>query len=201
MPFSPHLADFQPVDPSQKFGYSLVRVQFWIGGTKWEWTSSEGDIVLYGASQHAGKMLTMHPANGYGSSAQERSSCLSARPHQARHRSRCRLAHHRPLRPACRVPAHEWHRSASDAEIRTEGAVTMPRTRNNKDKQPHRILSIVIDNNSGLDEETGIGQRRSIGGAWINSPTRWGCWRGDHGTVDSTTPFVKSLAPYLVAGT
>lgn len=44
--------------------------------------------------------------------------------------SRCRLAHHRPLRPACRVPAHEWHRAASDAEIRTEGAVTMLGTRN-----------------------------------------------------------------------
>ena len=61
MPFSPHLADLQPADPSQKFGYSLVRVQFWIGGTKWEWTSSEGDVTLYGASQHTGTMLTMHP--------------------------------------------------------------------------------------------------------------------------------------------
>ena len=38
-----------------------MTVQFWIGGTKWEWTSSEGDITLYGASQHAGTMLTMHP--------------------------------------------------------------------------------------------------------------------------------------------
>jgi hypothetical protein len=61
MPFSPHLADLQPADPSQKFGYSLVRVQFWIGGTKWDWTSSEGDVTLYGASQHTGTMLMMHP--------------------------------------------------------------------------------------------------------------------------------------------
>ena len=61
MPFSPHLADLQPADPSQKFGYSLVTVQFCIGGTKWEWTSSEGDVALYGASQHAGTTLTMHP--------------------------------------------------------------------------------------------------------------------------------------------
>lgn len=38
-----------------------MRVQFWIGGTKWEWTSSEGDVILYGASQHAGTMRTMHP--------------------------------------------------------------------------------------------------------------------------------------------
>jgi hypothetical protein len=61
MPFSPHLADLQPADPSRKFGYSRATVQFWIGGTKWEWTSSEGDVALYGASQHPGTMLTMHP--------------------------------------------------------------------------------------------------------------------------------------------
>jgi hypothetical protein len=61
MPFSPHLADLQPVDASQKFGYSVVRVEFWIGGTRWEWTSSEGEVALYGASQHPGTMFTMHP--------------------------------------------------------------------------------------------------------------------------------------------
>jgi hypothetical protein len=62
MPFSPHVADLQPADASQKFGYSVARVEFWIGGTKWDWTSSEGDeIALYGASQHPGTMLTMHP--------------------------------------------------------------------------------------------------------------------------------------------
>ena len=61
LPFSPHLADLQPVDASQKFGYSVMRVEFWIGGTRWEWTSSEGEVALYGASQHPGTMLTMHP--------------------------------------------------------------------------------------------------------------------------------------------
>jgi len=61
MPFSPHLADLQPVDASQKFGYSVARVEFWIGGTRWEWTSSEGGVALYGASQHPGTILTMHP--------------------------------------------------------------------------------------------------------------------------------------------
>ena len=61
MPFSPHLADLQPVNASQKFEYSVVRVEFWIGGTRWEWTSSEGDVALYGATQHPGTMLTMHP--------------------------------------------------------------------------------------------------------------------------------------------
>jgi hypothetical protein len=62
MPFSPHLADLQPVDASQKFGYSVVRVEFWIGGTRWDETDSTwGDVALYGASQHPGTMLTMHP--------------------------------------------------------------------------------------------------------------------------------------------
>jgi hypothetical protein len=28
MPFSPHLADLQPVDASQKFGYSAMRLEF-----------------------------------------------------------------------------------------------------------------------------------------------------------------------------
>jgi hypothetical protein len=61
LPFSPHLADLQPADASQKFGYSVMKVQFWIGGTRWECTSSEGDVALYGASHHPGTMLTMHP--------------------------------------------------------------------------------------------------------------------------------------------
>ena len=54
------LANLQPVDASQKFGYSVVRVEFWIGGTRWEWTSSESEVA-HGASQHPGTMLTMHP--------------------------------------------------------------------------------------------------------------------------------------------
>ena len=61
MPFSPHLADLQPVDASQKFGYSVVRVQFWIGGARWDATDSRGDVDLHGANQHPGTMLTMHP--------------------------------------------------------------------------------------------------------------------------------------------
>ena len=61
MPFSPHLADLQPADASQKFGYSVVRVEFWIGGTRWETTDSRGEAALYGANQHPGTMLTMHP--------------------------------------------------------------------------------------------------------------------------------------------
>ena len=61
MPFSPHLADLQPVDASQKFGYSVARVEFWIGGARWEATDSRSDVALYGANQHPGTMLTMHP--------------------------------------------------------------------------------------------------------------------------------------------
>ena len=34
MPFSPHLADLQPVDASQKFGYSVVRLEFGLSRNK-----------------------------------------------------------------------------------------------------------------------------------------------------------------------
>jgi hypothetical protein len=62
MPFSPHLADLQPVDASQKFGYSVARVELSIGGARWDVSdSSWGEVVLYGANQHPGTMLTMHP--------------------------------------------------------------------------------------------------------------------------------------------
>jgi hypothetical protein len=62
MPFSPHLADIQPVEASQKFGYSVVRLEFGIGGTKWDWTSSEsGELALYGIQSDPGTMLTMRP--------------------------------------------------------------------------------------------------------------------------------------------
>jgi hypothetical protein len=62
MPFSPHLADLQPVDASQKFGYSVVRVELWIGGARWDESDSTwAEVALYGASQHPGTLLTMHP--------------------------------------------------------------------------------------------------------------------------------------------
>jgi hypothetical protein len=41
------------------------------------------------------------------------------------------LAHHRPLRTACRVPAVERYRPTDDAEIRAEGSLTrLPHLRN-----------------------------------------------------------------------
>jgi hypothetical protein len=62
IPFSPHLADLQPVDASQKLGYSVARVGLSIGGARWDVSdSSWGEIVLYGANQHPGTMLTIHP--------------------------------------------------------------------------------------------------------------------------------------------
>ena len=62
MPFSPHLADLQPVVASQKFGYSVVRVQLWIGGARWDETDSRwSEVALYGGNQHPGTMLTIHP--------------------------------------------------------------------------------------------------------------------------------------------
>jgi hypothetical protein len=33
-PFSPHLADLQPVDASQQFGYSVVRLEFGLSRNK-----------------------------------------------------------------------------------------------------------------------------------------------------------------------
>ena len=43
----------------QDFGEA--QVQFWIGGARWDATDSRGDVDLYGANQHLGTMLTMHP--------------------------------------------------------------------------------------------------------------------------------------------
>ena len=38
-----------------------MRVEFWIGGARWDESNSEGEVALYGASQHPGTMRTMHP--------------------------------------------------------------------------------------------------------------------------------------------
>ena len=59
-PFSPHLADLQPADASQKFGYSSAKVELWIGGTNWD-ANTGGTVTLYGADQHPGTILTMRP--------------------------------------------------------------------------------------------------------------------------------------------
>jgi len=60
IPFSPHLADLQPVDPSQKFAYSVLDVVLWIGGAKWS-ANTGGTVVLYGADDHPETLLTLQP--------------------------------------------------------------------------------------------------------------------------------------------
>jgi len=61
IPFSPHLADLQPENPAKKFAYSELHLRLWIAaGTDWDSTTGDG-IVLYGAEDHAGTMLTLNP--------------------------------------------------------------------------------------------------------------------------------------------
>jgi hypothetical protein len=67
IPFSPHLADLQPADPSVKFAYSEMFVALGlsaepISGPKTSRTSNIGDGVrLYGKDDHPGTMLTLQP--------------------------------------------------------------------------------------------------------------------------------------------
>lgn len=61
VPFSLHLADLQPKDPSQKFGYSELTVELWISGDeKWS-LNTGGAINLYGSGHHPNTILTMLP--------------------------------------------------------------------------------------------------------------------------------------------
>lgn len=60
IPFSPNLADIQPADESQKFKYSELQVELWIGGVRWS-TNTAGTATLYGADTHSGTTLTLHP--------------------------------------------------------------------------------------------------------------------------------------------
>jgi hypothetical protein len=60
VPFSPHLSDLQPADPSQKFAYSELRVTLWIGGKHWS-ANTGGGITLYGATSHPDTMVSLHP--------------------------------------------------------------------------------------------------------------------------------------------
>ena len=60
IPFSPHLADLQPEDASQKFRYSELSVDLWIGGVTWS-ANTAATVILYGANTNADKMLTLRP--------------------------------------------------------------------------------------------------------------------------------------------
>lgn len=61
IPFSEHLADLQPKDPSQKFSYSVLHIVLWIaGGERWS-ANTGGGGVLYGADDHPRTMLSLNP--------------------------------------------------------------------------------------------------------------------------------------------
>ena len=61
IPFSPHLADLQPEDASQKFAFSEMTVKLWIGGARWD-ADTGGNVTLYGADRHPGTM-TIRPGD------------------------------------------------------------------------------------------------------------------------------------------
>ena len=61
IPFSPHLADLQPMDAGRKFSYYELYIELWIaGGERWS-TNMGGTATLYGADDHANTMLTLKP--------------------------------------------------------------------------------------------------------------------------------------------
>jgi hypothetical protein len=60
IPFSSNLADVQPEDPGQKFGYFTMTTGLWIGGSKWS-TNAGGTITLHGNDDRTGTMLTLRP--------------------------------------------------------------------------------------------------------------------------------------------
>ena len=60
IPFSPDLADLQPEDPAQKFGYFELRVSLWVAAGE-EWAMGIGEVHLYGAEDHANTTLTLRP--------------------------------------------------------------------------------------------------------------------------------------------
>lgn len=63
IPFSPHLADFQPEDPSAKFSYweLWVSLEIIIAVRNIQWTVGAGDAALFGNDSHPGTMLTLEP--------------------------------------------------------------------------------------------------------------------------------------------
>lgn len=61
IPFSPHLADLQPKDPSQKFSYRRLDITLWVAAGE-QWTGNTGgSVALYGSDGRPGTMLTLNP--------------------------------------------------------------------------------------------------------------------------------------------
>jgi hypothetical protein len=62
IPFSPHVADLQPENPGQHFGYSTLTIVLWLGGELWSESQASGsEIALYGSDGHPDTMLTLRP--------------------------------------------------------------------------------------------------------------------------------------------
>jgi hypothetical protein len=65
LPFSPHLADFQPADPSRKFAYSEMVIGLELSSVLPHMSSKSsgggGGVILYGNENHPGTMLTLQP--------------------------------------------------------------------------------------------------------------------------------------------
>jgi hypothetical protein len=60
LPFSPHLADLQPENPSQKFSYSELGLVLWIAGGKGWSANTGGGTSLYGADDHPQTIVTLN---------------------------------------------------------------------------------------------------------------------------------------------
>jgi hypothetical protein len=61
IPFSPHLADLQPKDPTQQFTFYEFKIALWIAADdRWS-TDTGGSAILYGANDHANSMITLNP--------------------------------------------------------------------------------------------------------------------------------------------
>jgi len=61
IPFSPHLTDFQPKNPAQKFAYFELQIALWIAASEQWSTNTGGSVMLYGSNDHANTMLTLNP--------------------------------------------------------------------------------------------------------------------------------------------
>ena len=60
LPVATNLVDVQPDDPSQKFAYYVLQLEFWIGGRKWS-SNTGGAVAFYGNKEHTGTTLPLHP--------------------------------------------------------------------------------------------------------------------------------------------
>jgi hypothetical protein len=67
IPSSPNLADLQPKDPAKQFAYYELQIVLWIAADERWSTDAGGYAALYGNDDHTNTMLTLEPANGFGS--------------------------------------------------------------------------------------------------------------------------------------